>query len=181
MFERLRNLVFPPPLIIAGAAVLYLFAWSGTPSPAILTDTNADLALPPNDNAKAVEIALPAADHRQSDLQLISARPLFNQTREPWTRPEPPQSTRPSVQAPVLPEPPPQTQTEVTISKPNLSLIGMIQDDLAARALVLNLDTLDERWLEVGDIYLSWELFDILDDRILLRAKGEEIVVLYNR
>ena len=181
MFDGLRNIVFPPPLIVIGAAALYVLAWSGNHNAAIPADSTPNPTLQSDKGAEPVEITLPAIDRSQSDLQLISTQPLFNQSRQPWASPEALQPIAPSVQAPVLPEPPPQPKVEVTLSIPNLSLIGMIQDDQAARALVLDLDTLDERWLEVGDIYQSWELFGILNDRILLRAEGEEMVVLYNR
>lgn len=179
MLSRLRNLLLPPPGILLCLGALGLFAASGAED---VSETNAGpiVVSAPKDRDNATPgIQLPDRSVSSGELQSISVNTLFLEARAPWQVPE---SPRPEEVQPVDPAPLPEpTAVAPKLPVPDLTLSGMVNNNATFRALVRDNETGIEHWLSVGDLHNHWQVKEIAEDRIILRAEGEEIVVLYNR
>lgn len=106
---------------------------------------------------------------RQVQLLHSKSRPLFLETRRPWTPPPPPPESAIDVPIEQLPEPLPLPPEET--ASLSVTLIGVQQDPGAIRALVTKAGG-DAVWVRQGEVVDGWTVERISADAIDFAADG---------
>lgn len=184
MNDRLRNLIFPPPVILAVtsiAVVMTVLAPSsrGT-SPAQTAQVEG--ALEGDGSTGRKYVGFEAAPLSLRQLDAIAEKSLFLQSRRPW-KSELVEAEPEVVQPAALPgntpdlltsDPPPPT-------RPDLQLLGTVVGESSFRVLTLNTRTGAETWFEKGTVIEGWTVAELQGLDLILRSGSEEMLVRFNR
>ncbi|MDX8355268.1 hypothetical protein [Cognatiyoonia sp. IB215182] len=179
MGNTLRNLLLPPPAIIAGSLIMFVVVWTSIHQDENQAPGSIQLPFSADHDGTAEPIGLAHIEHDPETLAVIARQSLFLQGREPWQEVVPEQTVVAApepILEPALPEP-----VQQPLLPPEISLLGIVNTAENTKILILDQRSQSERWIAVGDLVGDWEVVEIRNNAIVLRAGGEETVVSYNR
>jgi hypothetical protein len=177
LLSNLRNTIPPATTLISAVFCYYVLSTpsgfdASVPSSAIQA---ADI---PTIATRSVETLLYTSKLSNSDLSVISERPIFSNTRR---KPEPIidaiiVDVEPVIIEPIITHDEP---VYVPPEPPKFQIIGMIDRDGEVSALVEFQSV--ERWKSVGDFIENWKITTITKDAVSLSFSGEEFTMRMQR
>lgn len=180
----IRDILFPPPLLIGLVAI------------AILTDVpRMILGIAEAPRSATISVETPRSPgtihstniHLVDDVTLtetimeIAERSALSETRERWVAPvaEAPATTATPDPVPVPPEPEP---VEVEkLGEPPLVFLGRLNDGGEHRALLRNTRTGRDTWFGLGDVFEGWTVVEIRPDGVLFQADTQDFLAILDR
>ncbi len=169
--------ILPSPLSLLGLLALasvwqFAFGTYGDQSSPEVDTLVLSAELESETEGEAVLLSLP--DVPEVDIGVITARPLFTETRRPLDiRPEP---AAPAPVAVAEPQRPPE-QPKPAPPKPEIKLLGTMQNGNDWAALVGLVRQGEERWMQGGDAIDGWTIDEIASSQLQMRYEDEVFTI----
>ena len=169
MLRRARLLVPPPAVVTIVAVTMWLITptWENLYKTGERLQENRDILT--ETTRPVVYVQFPKNDNNNTDAVFL--RPLFDETRRPFQRPAPQETTEekePRQEEPVEIKPPPEP--------PVVELLGVLHQGTSAVALVRT-ETGVERWLRTGETLEGWKIATIGSNFLTLTASEIDITI----
>lgn len=182
MTISLRDLLLPPPLLVAIGIIL-----ATTNAPKLVREA---LEMP---IVEEIEVQSATAEVVEGDVVLlihnptppqtivtISENPVLSETRARWVSLSLDAQEMDKVTAPTTPTETSAPEPEL-IEEPPLTFLGRIGEGETHRALLRNSETGQDKWFELGEAFENWTVVEIRPNGVLFRVGEQEFLARLNR